>query len=63
MKHHGEICEGCREAVLRSYREMLDKGEDEIVALRTALHVLAIRHPEQPPGARADVLVRWLAAH
>jgi hypothetical protein len=56
-----EICEGCRAAVLRTYHEMLGKGQDEVAALRSAMHVLAIRHPEQPARLRADMLERWLA--
>jgi hypothetical protein len=61
MIDEGEICESCRQAVLRTYREMLEKGGDETAALRSAMSVLALRHPEQRRGARADLLAAWLA--
>ena len=62
MDHEGEICDSCREAVLRTYHEMLAKGRDEITALRSAMHVLALRHPNDRPGVRADLLAEWLAS-
>ena len=57
-----EICGACRTAVLRTYREMRGQGEDEVSAFRTALRVLALRHPERSAGARTALLIEWLEA-
>ena len=57
-----EICESCREAVTRTFRELWLKGEDEETAFRAALHVLALRHPRRPPAMRTGDVLRWLLA-
>jgi hypothetical protein len=62
MSHIGDPSDNGREAALRTYHEMLAKGRDEITALRSAMHVLALRHPDENPGTRADLLAEWLAS-
>ena len=54
------VCDPCRQAVIRTFRELWLKGEDEEAALRAALHVLALRHPDHSPRARATDVLRWL---
>ena len=56
----GHICNSCRQAVIRTFRELWLKGEDEETALRAALHVLALRHPQRPVETRATDVLRWL---
>jgi hypothetical protein len=47
---------------MRTYHELLGKGQNQTAALCSAMHVLAIRHPEQRASLRAEVLAGWLAA-
>ena len=60
MAQDGHICESCREAVLRTYYEMREKGMDEVGAIRSAMHVLALRHPQESRSVRSDLLAAWL---
>jgi len=62
MDHKGDLCGDCREAVLRTYHEMLEKSGDEISALRSAMHVLALCHPKHAADTRTDILTSWLKA-
>jgi hypothetical protein len=62
MEHNGDLCGDCREAVLRTYHEMLDKTGDEISALRSAMHVLSLCHPKDGAETRTEILTDWLKA-
>jgi hypothetical protein len=62
MFDEDHTCESCRTVVMRTYRELLEKGQDQTAALCSAMHVLAIRHPEQRASLRAEVIAGWLAA-
>jgi hypothetical protein len=55
-----EVCEPCREAVTRTFRELFLKGTDAETAFTAALHVLALRHPHRPANLRTADLLRWL---
>ena len=60
MSQELEMCEACRAAVTRTYREMRGLGKDEAIAFEAALRVLALRHPEKSPATRVSVLAEWL---
>jgi len=53
-------CNECRAIVVRAYRELRIQGIDEESALRAALRVLSLRHPERGTGDVAAVASAWI---
>lgn len=53
-------CDECRAVVVRAYRELRAQGIDEESALRSALRVLFLRHPERQAEDIAAVASAWL---
>jgi hypothetical protein len=54
-------CRACEEAVIRTYRELRESGQDEVSAFRSAVRVLALRHPERLREQHAAIVSRWLS--
>jgi hypothetical protein len=51
----------CRDVVVRTYNELRERGDGDAPAFRSAMTVLALRHPEATPAQRLALASEWLA--
>jgi hypothetical protein len=49
----------CYKAVMRTYQEMVDAGEPEVIALEAAKIVYGYHHPEDSALGKALTVERW----
>jgi hypothetical protein len=52
---------GCREVIVRAYRQLRARGRDDVSAFRAAVHVLDLRHPESRGARNLASAARWLS--
>lgn len=50
----------CRQAVVRTYSQMVERGVSDPVAFRAAARVYVWHHPEVPRGLVPYVVAEWL---
>ena len=54
-------CKSCQQVIVRTYRELRKCGQDDVSAFRSALRVLALRHPERKREEHIAIASRWLS--
>jgi hypothetical protein len=57
-----DACETCEAVVLRTYRELRQRGSDDRSAFHAAVRVMALRHPERSMGNCVQRVAAWLSA-
>lgn len=57
-----EACaDSCRRAVIRTYRELRNRGVSDRFAFEAGLRLYSLRHPEATPRVARDNVADWIS--